>query len=314
MAEVAAAAKRSARSARVEFSRVRSALGCNRRLWVNGETVMRPNPEGGHDRCVDTRWIVGRDGEIIASSTTYGCHATTLGGYQIGGDYPGYFKDAVEKRTRGVALWSQGCGGNVRPWFSGNMTEFGGGTPEAAEQMGAAHAKEALAGKKSAFPVELGRLCVSRRALRLPLRNAPPRKEILDRYKRRSLSQFGESGWRALLKSMRKRRSAPCETQVLSLNADHHLVYWGGEVCSEVGMGLKDLCPGQIVTPHGYANNMAGYIAAEHMAPQGGYEAERSAFFFGYYYPLAPNTQERLWRAALGFINDHREANGKARR
>ena len=47
-------AKLRAQPGRVEFSRVRSRLGVNRRQLRDGKAVMLPNPEGAHDRAVDT--------------------------------------------------------------------------------------------------------------------------------------------------------------------------------------------------------------------------------------------------------------------
>jgi len=307
LARAALSAKRNAMTGRVAFSRVRSALGVNRRQYLNGKTVMLPNPEGAHDRAVDTRWFIGRNGKLIASSTTYGCHATALNGYRIGGDYPGYFKDVVEKRTGGVALWCAGCSGNVRPWFTGNMNGFGAGRAKA-EQMGTAHAREVLTGRKSAIPVPLGHLRISRKTVRLPLQRPFSMSRAATMVNQEALKALGRPAWPELWAPISRKRSIPCEVQLLSLSGEHHLVYWGGEICTEIGIGLKDLCPGQIVTPHGYANSMAGYIAAEHMYPQGGYEVAQPTVECRAPAPFVPQVQEVLWRASLALIAGHRRA------
>jgi neutral ceramidase len=295
-------AKLRARPGRVEFSRVRSRLGVNRRQMRDGKAAFLPNPEGSHDRAADTRWILDRNGRLIATLTSYGCHATVMGGPNLGADYPGYFKDLMEKRTGAVALWCAACGADVRPWFSGMVTGFGGGTPDHAKQMGYAHAREVLAGRRRAFPVELGRLRISRRMVTLPIQKPWTLRQLRTILYKGTIEGYGPK-FLTLAAEMRHTRTASCEVQVLSLNAGHHLVYLGGEACTEIGIGLKDLCPGQIVTPHGYANSMVGYIPSEHMFPQGGHEVVADCFSFGLPASFVPDVQERLWSAALSMID-----------
>jgi hypothetical protein len=245
--------------------------------------------------------VLDRDGRLIATLTSYGCHATVTGGPNLGADYPGYFKDLMEKRTGAVALWCAGCGADVRPWFTGALTGFGGGTPDHAKQMGYDHAREVLAGRKGALPVELERLRISRRMVALPIQKPWTLRQLRTILYPGTIEGYG-SKFLTLAAEMRNTRTASCEVQVLSLNAGHHLVYLGGEICAEVGIGLKDLCPGQIVTPHGYANSMVGYVPAEHMFPQGGHEVVADCFSFGLPASFVPDVQERLWSAALPMI------------
>jgi hypothetical protein len=129
-------------------------------------------------------------------------------------------------------------------------------------------------------------------------------------FDRPTVEQYG-AGLKKLMAAIHSRKPAICEVQVLSLNPSHHLVYFGGEICTEVGIGLRDLCPGQIVTPHGCANSMPGYVASENMFPQEGYEVIFSRFGFGFSAPFKPNVQEYMWQAALRLIAAHRNAAGK---
>lgn len=308
LVEAVRRAKAAARPGRVEFSRVRSSWGVNRRPR-EADQMMAVNPEGTHDRAVDTRWFLDNDGALIASATSYGCHPTAhkenlADSDRVGADYPGFFKDVMEKKTGAIALWSQGCGGSVRPWFSGNLDDFGGRTLEAARRMGEGHAKEVLAGRKGAMPVELGALRASHTTTQLPLRemskkeafdlNWPLRKKI---YTKADIQRGLDENWDV--------KAIPFETQVLSLNPRHHLVYWGGEVVSEIGYEFKNMTPGHIVTPHGYTNNVTSYIPSENMALMGGYEVERSHFFFGLPRPVTIDAQRHLWRAAWRLIEKH---------
>ncbi len=302
------AAAGAAREGSVLFSRTRSSLGVNRRQLDPATRTARhaPNPEGAHDRAVDTRWFVDRRGRLIASLTTYGCHPTACGQYELGGDYPGFFRLRLEAATRAPALWCNGCGANVRPWFTGTLDGYGGGTPDAARQMGEAHAEEVLAGRRVAFPISLGSLRGSRAGIRLPLQKPWTWEDYRDRQFGAYAKTLGEDRVRSVYERALRRRSVPFETQVLSLSPDHHLVYWSGEVCTELGIAVKDYCPGQIVTPHGYANGVVGYIPPRHAFPQGGYEIERSCCYYGLPAPFQPDIEDRILRATLKLIAGHR--------
>ena len=304
LADAVRAAKDRARPGRVEFSRVRSHLGVNRRQMRDGKAAFLPNPEGAHDRAVDTRWILNAQGRLIATLTSYGCHPTIMGGQEIGADYPGYFGDLMEERTGAPALWCCGCGANIRPWFSGRIDSWAGeSVPASARKMSFAHAQEILAGRKQAFPIELGRLKVARRMVALPIQKPWTLKQVRAMQYDKMIAAFGRK-FPQIVAQMQKRRSAPCEVQVLSLDNGHHLAYLGGEICTELGIALKDMCPGQIVTPHGFANSAVGYVAAEHMLPQGGHEVDGNCFFYGLPARLVPNAQDYLLRAALSMIDD----------
>jgi hypothetical protein len=302
------AAKAAARPGRVLFSRARSTVGVNRRqLEVATRTARHaPNPEGAHDRAVDTRWIVDRRGRLIATLTSYGCHPTACGQYELGGDYPGFFRQQMEAATGAPAPWCNGCGANVRPWFTGTLDGYGGGTPEAARQMGEAHAADVLVGRDRAFAVEIGRLQVSQHRIRLPLQQPWSFEQFRDEQFGSYAQTLGEAQVREAYARASRRRRVPFEVQVLSLSPEHHLAYWSGEVCTELGIALKDYCPGQIVTPHGYANGLVGYIPPRHAFPQGGYEVERSCCYFLLPAPFRPDIEDRIVAATLKLIRRHR--------
>ena len=305
---IALEAKKSARAGRLAFSRVRAKVGVNRRKWDEkaGEAVHGPNPEGMHDRAVDTLYITDRQGRDIATMTTYGCHATACGQYELGGDFPGFFRQVMSSRTKAPALWCAGCGGNIRPWLTGTLESFGGATADAAREMGTVHAKNVLSGRKSALPVDASALRVTRKVIRLPLQERRSYKEFRDLgYGEYYIDLYGEAFVKAAWDVARTRKTVPFEIQVLSLNPGHHLVYWSGEVVTDIGIALKDLCPAQIVTPHGYANGSVGYIPARLHYAQGGYEPDRSTVFYKLPAPFAPDIEDRILKATLKIIAAH---------
>jgi hypothetical protein len=269
-----------------------------------GAAGFAPNPEGAHDRAADTRWVHDADGALLASLTTYGCHATACRQNQIGGDYPGFFREALEKRSKAPAVFSPGCGGNINPWFPGETPPFGDSIA-AGTKMGETLAHEVLGGRREAFNVPLETLRVTRKTLKLPLQEAWPYQQFRDEGFGAFTETLGEKRVRGLWRKIRRMREVPFELQVVSLNAAHHLVYWSAEVCTDLGIDLKDRCPGQVVTPHGYANGSVGYLCPAHMYPQGGYEPVRSCPIYKLPAPFKPDTAERVIKATLQVIRKH---------
>lgn len=81
----------------VAFGTVSCTLGVNRRLPTPEGVAMRPNPAGKTDPVAGVLSVNRSEGDPVAIVMRYACHPTTLGGYLIGADYPGYAQDYVEE-------------------------------------------------------------------------------------------------------------------------------------------------------------------------------------------------------------------------
>lgn len=294
LVDLALDARARPRSGRIAFSRSRSALGVNRRLLRHGGVDMAPNPEGPIDRDLDTLWFESDSGETVASLTVYGCHATSLHGYMIGGDYPGFLTRAIEQETGAPALFSTGCAGDVRPWYG--APEVGFARPDVAgvEKAGRAVAAEALAERPRATAVAADRLCVADDFHLLPFGDLPTAAEL-----ERTAGKPGLIGrWADRVTARMARGPLPAATphqvQVLQLNPDFRILFLGGEVLSEIGMRIKhELQPATTVTV-AYSNGLIGYIPSKNAHPLGGYEVDGSHYYFDLPAPFSDGAEDLL--------------------
>ena len=114
-AAVDAAARR--RPARLGCGWGESAIGVYRRELRGGVWVLGEVPDHPIDDSVGVIRIDDLDGRPIAVVFRYSAHPVTVGGRAAvaSADYPGVARDVLERSLGGVALFVQGCGGNVNP-------------------------------------------------------------------------------------------------------------------------------------------------------------------------------------------------------
>lgn len=176
--EVTARALDGLEEARLGFGTARCDVGINRRLRVDGRVEMRPNPDGPVDREVGILKVCGRDGGLRGALMSCACHPTTYYSTEMGGDYAGFAQDALERDMPGVvALFAQGCGGDVKPRSIGEDGRFRADRREAAEALGGDLARSVrTALDRGVSPVE-GRLSVAETSVSLPI-EPPPTREI----------------------------------------------------------------------------------------------------------------------------------------
>lgn len=320
LAGAVAAAARNLRPAAIRLGRGQAGFNVNRRLRTPEGTVMRPNPEGPVDRDVlvlrvDALDDVGSQfsapgpeagatrnqelgtrnpasGAPLAVLFRYTCHATAMGGqnYLITADYPGAAAAFVERAYHGqtVALFLQGCAGNVRPFLS--RMEGGFRSADWAElarigrELGAATiaAAEGAAARDGAVQP----LAVAGKTILLPFDSPPPAAEL-----RRLLDDGQWSDGRGLTQAERswaertlERATAgtlppgnQAEVQVFRLGPAW-LVTLPGEVFVEIGWRVRDAVaaaagvPPDNVIVAAYTNGSVGYVPTAAAIPEGGYE------------------------------------------
>ena len=281
--DVSLAAIHGAQAGRIEFSRATSTFGINRRLPNGaGSVTMAPNPDGPIDRDLDTLWLRAEGGALLGTLTIYGCHPTSLSGYLVGPDYPGFLCRHVEADTGAPSLFATGCAGDVRPWFK-RTGESGFLRPslDELEAAGAGMAREVMSGRMAAVAVEGDRLHIDHVSHRLPYAELPTREELLAET---SSDDPRARGWSvAMLERLDAgglADASPHEVQVLQLNPGFRVVFLGGEVLSEIGLHIKqELAPATTVTV-AYANGLIAYVPSANAWPLGGYEVSGSHRYF----------------------------------
>jgi neutral ceramidase len=114
-AAVEAAGRR--RPARLGCGWGESEIGVYRRELRNGTWVLGEVPGHPIDASVGVIRIDDLGGSPIAVVLRYSAHPVTIGGRSAvaSSDYPGVAREVVERSLGGVALFLQGCGGNVNP-------------------------------------------------------------------------------------------------------------------------------------------------------------------------------------------------------
>ena len=105
------------RPARIGTGWGESAIGVYRREMRDGRDVLGEVPDRPIDPSVGVVRVDDLDGNPIAVVLRYSAHPVTVGSRsQVASpDYPGPARDVLERNLGGLALFLQGCGGNVNP-------------------------------------------------------------------------------------------------------------------------------------------------------------------------------------------------------
>lgn len=264
------------------FSRHRSSFGVNRRRPNNkGGVEFAPHPEGKIDRDLDTLWLVDKTNKNLGTLTFFGCHPTSLGGYLIGGDYPGYLCRELEKETGEPALFATGCAGDIRPWYPSDDGGFSRPTFEQLEAAGQQLAKEVLLSRQHRREVKASDLRITRTFNKLPYTNLPTQNSLnvtaaSDDIRLREWAEIMQSH----IENGPLPDYCPQEIQLLRLDADHQVFFLGGEILAEIGLQIKKSFAPLTTITCAYANGLIGYVPNESTYDLGGYEVCGSHHLF----------------------------------
>lgn len=267
------------------FHKAPCALAVNRRLPTPNGVEMRPNSAGISDHEVTVLRIDRSDGSPMALMMSYPCHPTTLGGYLVGGDYPGFAQSILEAEFPGcMAMFMQGCGADQKVRHVDGKGAFKSGPYQVAESLGQELARAVLVSLCSPpRPVE-GSLTTQVVVTDLPLQAPPLREEAEQMSKNpdRFLAAWGREMLRIHDEGGEFARTRPFTIQCLGIG-DFALVALAGEMCVGYSLQLKKDLNGRPAIIAGYTNGMEGYVPTAAMIPEGGYEVAR-----GHYYDLIP--------------------------
>ena len=269
------AALTDSRSARLEVTHARAGFAMNRRRpEKDGRFTNNPNPDGPVDHEVPVLKVTGADGKLRALMFGYACHNTTLGTYQISGDYAGWAQEFLARSYPGTtALFLMGCGGDQNPYPRRAMV------PDQPVEELVKHHGRALANAVSTA------LQAVPRSVRGPLRGAydqallayaPLPAAELRKYLTARQSEDVRERARTLLRVAGRAEALPplpCPVQVLQFGRDLTLVAIGGEVVIDYALRIKAELRGHAyVWVAGYSNNLFGYLGSRRVIEEGGYE------------------------------------------
>ncbi len=282
LVSVSLSAINSAQSGKIFFSRHSSFFGVNRRLPdKKGGVEFAPNPEGKIDRDLDTLWLVDKSNKNLGTLTFFGCHPTSLGGYLIGGDYPGFLCRELEKETGGPALFATGCAGDIRPWYPSDKGGFAQPTFQQLESAGKKLAEDVLFSHQHRREVKASELSITGTFNKLPYTELPTQNSLnvtatSDDIRLREWAEIMQYH----LENGPLPSYCPQEIQLLRLDAEHQVIFLGGEILTEIGLQIKkSLAPITTITC-AYANGLIGYVPNESTYDLGGYEVCGSHHLF----------------------------------
>lgn len=247
-------------------------------------------------------------GPLKAVVFGYACHATTLAGYQVSGDWPGFAQSELERSHPGVvALFLAGAGADLNPLpryhGGGSLAHYAVALPQMYGRILAAAVDLVLAGKMT--PVE-GPLQVAFGSVDLPL-EAPPDAEQL----RRRLAEAEGMERREIeyLLGVLDREGklpdrCPYPIQVWRFGETLTLIGLAGEPVVDYSLRFKALFGWERTWVSGYNNELVAYIPSRRVRLEGGYEGAEAMWEYGLPAPFTPAVEElivdEVRRLALG--------------
>ena len=119
LVEAATEAERQLQPARIGAGWGECHIGVYRREFRDGRDVLGEVPDHPIDPSVGVIRVDDLDGQPIAILFRYSCHPVTVGPRSMvaSPDFPGPAREVLERNLGGLALFLQGCGGNINPRF-----------------------------------------------------------------------------------------------------------------------------------------------------------------------------------------------------
>ena len=119
LVEVVTEAERQLQPARIGAGWGECHIGVYRREFRDGHDVLGEVPGHPIDPSVGVIRVDDLEGKPIAILFRYSCHPVTVGPRSMvaSPDFPGPAREVLERNLGGLALFLQGCGGNINPRF-----------------------------------------------------------------------------------------------------------------------------------------------------------------------------------------------------
>lgn len=256
--------------AELSFQKARAGFAMNRRLPTDTGYRNSPNPDGRVDHEVPVLRVEDADGKLKAIVFGYACHNTTLGIYQINGDYAGYAQHYLEEAHPGtVAMFMMGCGGDQNPYPRRQL--------ELAKQHGRTLATAVEAALETPKREITGSLKMAFDTVNLEYADAPTRAQLTEQAQ--STSQYDRKYAERLLKELDAGTlitSYPAPVQVIRFGDAVLFVALPGETVVDYSLRIKREnrhAGGPDVWVAGYSNDVFAYIPSLRVLLEGGYEA-----------------------------------------
>ncbi|MFT4688024.1 MAG: putative membrane-bound dehydrogenase-like protein [Limisphaerales bacterium] len=262
----------------------------NRRLMKNGKWVgFGEVPDGPVDHSLPILHI-SVNGKTTALLVNYACHCTTLGGKfnQIHGDWAGRAAELIEANHPGAnAMIAIGCGADANPKARG---EFESIEPHA--QSLAAEVERLLTTQlktiSTAPKTQLQRIALPFD----PMPKAPEWQALVD--SNSSFSYYAKKILARLAEGKAISKSLPYPIQTWTFGDELAMVFLAGEVVVDYSHRLKEIFDADRLWVNAYANDIPSYIASRRLYDEGGYEVDRSMWYYDKMRRLSKDTEELI--------------------
>lgn len=247
------------------------------RLRAEGKLV------GPVDHDVPVLAVRSAANEILGVVFAYACHNTTLGIYQWHGDYAGCAQLEIERRhPQAVALFVEGCGGNINPIPRREVALAEGYGGQLADAVDRALGRP-MAPVQGSFKSAFGEIT-------LAFAEQPTEPQL--KAMAANGKSEGERAWATHLLSQLESGGIPM-TYPFPIQAwrlgELSWVALGGETVVDYALRLKNEA-GPRLWVFGYSNDVMAYIPSESILVEGGYEGRTS---------MIPHGKPGPWVAGL---------------
>ena len=259
-----------------------SLVGVNRRQMLrDGSIILGQNPWGIYDPIMTVITFAGKDDKPLANLVHIGAHSTAAGiSHEITRDWPGIMIDRLDEESGAITLFFNGTAGDVAPRIANGGST---GNMRYSMEIGSLAGIDAVRAFKSIRTYRDEPLAFTLGDIKLPFKAPYPVEKIPERLKvignkwcweRFSLEQLaalyetGEMGPEALHYRQTIIRIGPVA-----------LVPFPFEICSEIGLRLRDYSPFAHTLLLSCTNGSNSYLVTQNQICQGGYEVEEFYWF-----------------------------------
>jgi neutral ceramidase len=278
--------------ARLEHGVGRATFAMNRRVYREDRVDFGENPEGPIDWDVPVLKVKGTNDVIRAILFGYACHGTSIAGddfYIVSGDYMAYARQHIEAVYPGaVAIYLTGMGADSNPSPRGTLLD--------AKRHGIELAGAVISVlNRSMRPVN-GPLRLVYAEADLPFVDPPSRDQIEKDAKSDDvhIRLRAEQSLKLLAEGKSLPASLALPLAAARIGDDLTFVAMGGEVVVDYARQFKRLFASDHPWLIGYAYEVPCYIPSMRILKEGGYEAQSSLIYYGYYGPFRGRIEELL--------------------
>jgi len=284
--ELTAKLERVARAALADLRPAKLALGFGHASFAHNRRNYAFRPE---DHSLPVLRVVGADGKLRATFTSYASHATVLAFNKVHGDWPGCAQEFLETQfPNTVALVALGCGADQNP----NPRR----TYELARDYGNAIGEEVQRIVKGAMRPVPGRLECRAKQIELPFDKLPTRAEWEQRANdaNRAVAYHAKVQLAKLNRGEKLPTTLPYLVQVWNFGNDLAMVFLPGEVVVDYSLRLKRELDSERLWVNGYTNDLPCYIPSERILAEGGYEGATAMLYYDRPTKFAPGVEQRI--------------------